>query len=169
MIQSFEVAEHDIAFYSGVLIAVFTFGEFLTSVIWAWVSDKVGWKPTLDYLPVPSSKFCCWPAASAYLDPRVPRSAGHMPVHPVTGLSVLQVLKKLFTRRHLTKIATYTPLVENSAGLQAQEDATEEHLLEDFPKEQWDGPRASSDSETFEADGPVKELSDRAFTSKVIL
>jgi MFS family permease len=47
MIQSFEVSEHDIAFYSGVLIAVFTFGEFLTGVFWAWVSDKIGRKPTL--------------------------------------------------------------------------------------------------------------------------
>jgi MFS family permease len=47
MIQSFEVAEYDIAFYSGVLIAVFAFGGFLTSVVWAWVSDKAGRKSTL--------------------------------------------------------------------------------------------------------------------------
>jgi MFS family permease len=49
MIQSFEVSEHDIAFYSGVLIAVFAFGELLTGVAWAWawVSDKIGRKPTL--------------------------------------------------------------------------------------------------------------------------
>jgi MFS family permease len=46
MIQSFEVPEHDIAFYSGALIAVFTFGEFLTGLAWARVSDKIGRKPT---------------------------------------------------------------------------------------------------------------------------
>ncbi|EAQ85349.1 hypothetical protein CHGG_09363 [Chaetomium globosum CBS 148.51] len=47
MIQSFEVPENDIAFYSGALIAVFTFGEFLTGVIWGRISDKIGRKPTL--------------------------------------------------------------------------------------------------------------------------
>ena len=46
MIQSFEVPEHEIAFYSGALTAVFTFGEFLTGVVWARVSDKIGRKPT---------------------------------------------------------------------------------------------------------------------------
>ncbi|KAH6620742.1 major facilitator superfamily domain-containing protein [Chaetomium sp. MPI-SDFR-AT-0129] len=47
MIQSFNVPEHDIAFYSGALIALFTLGEFLTGIVWARVSDKIGRKPTL--------------------------------------------------------------------------------------------------------------------------
>ncbi|KAK4124761.1 MFS general substrate transporter [Parathielavia appendiculata] len=46
MIRSFEVPEHDIAFYAGALVAVFTFGEFLTGVVWARVSDRIGRKPT---------------------------------------------------------------------------------------------------------------------------
>lgn len=92
-----------------------------------------------------------------------------MPGHPVTGLSVVQILKKLFIKRDPTKNATYAPLAEDSAGLEAQENATEEHPLEDFQKEQGDGARTSSDSETFEADGPVKKLPDRTFTFQVIL
>jgi hypothetical protein len=93
-----------------------------------------------------------------------------MPGHSTTRLSALQILKKLFIRRHLTKNVTYTALAEDSAGLEAQEGATEEHLLENFPKGQGDdGTRASSDSETCEADGPVKQLPGRAFTSQVIL
>jgi MFS family permease len=47
MIQSFEVPEHDIAFYAGALVGVFTFGEFLTGIVWAHVSDRIGRKPTL--------------------------------------------------------------------------------------------------------------------------
>jgi MFS family permease len=47
MIQSFQVPEHDIAFYSGALIAVFTFGEFLSGVVWARISDRIGRKPTV--------------------------------------------------------------------------------------------------------------------------
>jgi MFS family permease len=47
MVQSFQVPEHDIAFYSGALVAVFTFGEFLTGIVWARVSDSIGRKPTL--------------------------------------------------------------------------------------------------------------------------
>ncbi|KAK4140773.1 protein zinc induced facilitator-LIKE 1 [Dichotomopilus funicola] len=47
MIQSFNVPEHDIAFYSAALIALFTLGEFLTGIVWARVSDKIGRKPTM--------------------------------------------------------------------------------------------------------------------------
>ncbi|KAK3305581.1 major facilitator superfamily domain-containing protein [Chaetomium strumarium] len=47
MIESFEVLEHDIAFYAGALVGVFTFGEFLTNIVWARVSDHIGRKPTL--------------------------------------------------------------------------------------------------------------------------
>lgn len=47
MIQSFEVPEQDIAFYAGALVGVFTFGEFLTGIIWARISDRIGRKPTL--------------------------------------------------------------------------------------------------------------------------
>ncbi|KAL2131704.1 hypothetical protein VTI74DRAFT_4723 [Chaetomium olivicolor] len=47
MVQSFNVPELDIAFYAGSLVAVFTFGEFLTGFVWARVSDRVGRKPTL--------------------------------------------------------------------------------------------------------------------------
>jgi MFS family permease len=47
MMQFFDVPEHDIAFYSGALVAVFTAGEFLTAILWARLSDKIGRKPTL--------------------------------------------------------------------------------------------------------------------------
>lgn len=48
MTQSFgEVDESQIPFWAGVLIAVFTFCEFLTGTIWARVSDKVGRRKTL--------------------------------------------------------------------------------------------------------------------------
>lgn len=47
MMQSFHLPEHDIAFYSGALVAVFTAGKFLTAVLWARLSDKIGRKPTL--------------------------------------------------------------------------------------------------------------------------
>lgn len=35
------------AFYAGALVGVFTFGEFLTGVLWARVSDRIGRKLTL--------------------------------------------------------------------------------------------------------------------------
>ncbi|KAI1314237.1 major facilitator superfamily domain-containing protein [Xylaria venustula] len=48
MIQSFdEVDESTIPFYAGLLIAVFTFCEFLSGIIWARVSDHIGRKATL--------------------------------------------------------------------------------------------------------------------------
>ncbi|AEO67664.1 uncharacterized protein THITE_52978 [Thermothielavioides terrestris NRRL 8126] len=47
MIRSFEVPEHEVAFYASALVGVFTFGEFLTGVVWARVSDRIGRKPTL--------------------------------------------------------------------------------------------------------------------------
>ena len=39
--------EHDISFCAGALVGVFTFGEFLTGIVWARVSDRIGRKPTL--------------------------------------------------------------------------------------------------------------------------
>ena len=48
MIEAFSgVAEADIAFYAGALIAVFTFCEFLSAMIWAKISDRIGRKWTL--------------------------------------------------------------------------------------------------------------------------
>lgn len=48
MIEGFpEIAEIDIAFYSGVMVAVFTFCEFLSAMIWAKISDRIGRKWTL--------------------------------------------------------------------------------------------------------------------------
>ncbi|KAK4154548.1 protein zinc induced facilitator-LIKE 1 [Chaetomidium leptoderma] len=213
MIQSFEVSEHDIAFYSGALIAVFTFGEFLTGVVWARVSDKIGRKPTVlvgifcglvTALTLGLSQSVAVAIASrafgglfnpnvglvqtctgelARIEQRVwtnypyllPNLAvgllqvltfilaflvlqethPRMPGHPVTGLSVLQILKKLFIRRDVTKNATYAPLAEDPAGLEAQENATEEHPLEDFQKKQADGARTSSDSENFRLSRPT--------------
>lgn len=92
-----------------------------------------------------------------------------MPGHPVTALSVLQSLKKFFIRHDRTQSAAYSRLSEDYAGLEAREDATEEHPLEDFQEEQGDGARKSSGSETLEADKPAKKLPDRAFRSQVIM
>jgi MFS family permease len=48
MVQSFgEVADQDIAFYAGLLAATLTFCEFLSAMVWAGVSDRIGRKPTL--------------------------------------------------------------------------------------------------------------------------
>jgi len=48
MIQSFgEVPDKDIVFYAGLLVATFTFCEFLSAMVWARVSDHIGRKPTL--------------------------------------------------------------------------------------------------------------------------
>lgn len=48
MVQSFqEIPDHDIAFYAGLLVAVFTFCEFLGGMVWAKASDRIGRKPTL--------------------------------------------------------------------------------------------------------------------------
>ena len=47
MIQSFgEVPDQDIAFYAGLLVATFTFCEFLSAMVWARVSHRIGRKPT---------------------------------------------------------------------------------------------------------------------------
>lgn len=48
MIQSFPgVAETDIPFYAGQLVAVFTFCEFLSGMLWAKLSDRIGRKSAL--------------------------------------------------------------------------------------------------------------------------
>ncbi|KAL2022193.1 hypothetical protein VTK56DRAFT_6022 [Thermocarpiscus australiensis] len=265
MVQSFKVSEDDIAFYSGSLIAVFTFGEFLTGLFWARVSDKIGRKPTLllgifcglvTALALGLSRSVAVAVASrafgGLFNPNVSlvptctgelatkdqrakafslvtfiRSLGNligpvlgglladpsalypsvfpqnslwtnypyllpnlavgllqlltfiltflvlrethpqMPKHPGTGLS--QILNQLFIRRGPANNATYAPLEEDSAGLEAQEDATEEHSLEDLQKEPRDGARSSSDSGSSAAKGPAKEFSGRAFTFQAIL
>ena len=48
MLQSFNaVPETRIPFYAGLLVAVFTFCEFLSGMLWAKVSDVIGRKMTL--------------------------------------------------------------------------------------------------------------------------
>lgn len=48
MVQSFgETSKANTAFFVGLLIAVFTFGEFLGGTVWAGVSNRIGRKPTL--------------------------------------------------------------------------------------------------------------------------
>jgi MFS family permease len=48
MIRSFgEVDEDDIAFYASLLISSYTFCEFLSGMIWAKISDRIGRKFTL--------------------------------------------------------------------------------------------------------------------------
>ncbi|EAS30115.3 uncharacterized protein CIMG_08861 [Coccidioides immitis RS] len=48
MIQSFDEVDHaDIPLYSGMLISIFTFCEFLSGMVWAKISDRIGRKPTL--------------------------------------------------------------------------------------------------------------------------
>jgi MFS family permease len=48
MVRSFKgVKEADISFYAGLLIALFTFSEFLSGMAWAWISDRIGRRKTL--------------------------------------------------------------------------------------------------------------------------
>lgn len=48
MVQSFgETSKANTAFFVGLLIAVFTFGEFLSGTVWTRISDRIGRKPTL--------------------------------------------------------------------------------------------------------------------------
>jgi MFS family permease len=48
MIRSFEeVEEAQVTFYAGMLIAIFTFCEFLSGMIWAKISDQIGRRMTL--------------------------------------------------------------------------------------------------------------------------
>ena len=48
MVQSFgEGSQANTAFLVGLLIAIFTFCEFLTGTLWAKASDKMGRKPIL--------------------------------------------------------------------------------------------------------------------------
>ncbi|KAK0625867.1 major facilitator superfamily domain-containing protein [Immersiella caudata] len=48
MIHSFDQVPSDsIPFYTGLLIAVVTLGEFVSSIFWARISDSIGRKPTL--------------------------------------------------------------------------------------------------------------------------
>lgn len=48
MIKSFdEVPAGRIPFYAGLLIAIFSFAEFLSNMVWSRVSDRIGRKKTL--------------------------------------------------------------------------------------------------------------------------
>jgi MFS family permease len=51
MVQSLsppsESNDHNAAVFAGIMISVFTFGEFLMAPQWARISDRIGRKPTL--------------------------------------------------------------------------------------------------------------------------
>lgn len=48
MVQSFsQEDDKNTAIYAGVMVSVFTFGEFLMAPQWAKISDRIGRKPTL--------------------------------------------------------------------------------------------------------------------------
>lgn len=48
MIRSFDgIVESQITFYAGLLVAMFTFSEFLSGMIWAKISDRIGRKTSL--------------------------------------------------------------------------------------------------------------------------
>ena len=48
MIRSFHlISEENIALFAGLLVSIFTFSEFLTGMLWAWVADQIGRKHTL--------------------------------------------------------------------------------------------------------------------------
>lgn len=46
-ISSSEPGQDNSALYAGIMVSVFTFGEFIMAPVWAWISDKIGRKPTL--------------------------------------------------------------------------------------------------------------------------
>ena len=48
MIRSYSsVEETQISYYTGLMIAIFTFCEFLSGMLWAKLSDRIGRKPAL--------------------------------------------------------------------------------------------------------------------------
>lgn len=42
-----ESSKDNIAIYAGIMVSVFTFGEFVGAPLWAKVSDRIGRKPTI--------------------------------------------------------------------------------------------------------------------------
>lgn len=42
-----ESSKDNIAIYAGLMVSVFTFGEFVGAPLWAKVSDRIGRKPTM--------------------------------------------------------------------------------------------------------------------------
>lgn len=42
-----ESSDHNIAIYAGIMVSVFTFGEFVGAPQWAKISDRIGRKPTI--------------------------------------------------------------------------------------------------------------------------
>jgi MFS family permease len=51
MVQSFssssDSSDQNAAIYAGIMVSVFTFGEFIMAPQWARISDRIGRKPTL--------------------------------------------------------------------------------------------------------------------------
>lgn len=48
MVQSFpELKEENVPVYAGIMVSVFTFGEFIMAPQWAKISDRLGRKSTL--------------------------------------------------------------------------------------------------------------------------
>lgn len=47
MVRDFGIVEQDVGFYSGWIAASFMWGQFFSSFLWGWASDKIGIRPVL--------------------------------------------------------------------------------------------------------------------------
>ncbi|KAJ1555542.1 hypothetical protein HK405_000705, partial [Cladochytrium tenue] len=47
MVRDFGIAENDVGYYVGFLTGAFSLAQFVTSIPWGWISDRIGRRPVL--------------------------------------------------------------------------------------------------------------------------
>lgn len=47
MIQNFGIKEKDVGYYSGVILSSYMIGQFISNIIWGYISEKIGLKPVM--------------------------------------------------------------------------------------------------------------------------
>ncbi|KAI8949374.1 major facilitator superfamily domain-containing protein [Xylaria longipes] len=118
MIQSFnEVDESMIPFYAGLLVAVFTFCEFLSGMVWARVSDDIGRKTTLLFGSICGiATTLVFGTSRSMLQAAIARTLGGF-LNPNVGLVQTCVVEFANTKEQRTKALSWVSFIRSMGNL----------------------------------------------------
>ncbi|KAI1110446.1 major facilitator superfamily domain-containing protein [Nemania sp. NC0429] len=118
MIESFdEVDESMIPFYAGLLVAVFTFCEFLSGMMWARASDRVGRKTILLIGSISSiATTLAFGTARSLVQAALARTLGGL-LNPNVGLVQTCVVELDNTKEQRTKALSWVSFIRSMGNL----------------------------------------------------